>query len=144
MECQTHRAALAPKLCCSLYRVTVVSLTHGEILNSSHFIYNLYKAVKLRTRCLGMCVYIRVCFALYIQSATCCDLCFLVSKYFFSIIIFIPLSVCLLLSLNQFACEPTFRTNCMYFFPGARIDNWIRGSITMAVFDKRNTVGMGG
>lgn len=35
----------------------------------------------------------------------------------------------MLLSPNQFACVPTFTANRVYFFPGARIDNWIRGSI---------------
>lgn len=131
MECQPHRAAPSLKLCRSSCHMAAISLSHTllGIINSSNFIYNLYEAVKMRTRCLGMWVYIRLCN---------CDFAFFVSNVCF----FSPLSPShfpsrLLLPVNQFADGPTFRTNCIYLSPGVGVVNWIRGSITMVVFDKR-------
>lgn len=74
-----------------------------------------------------MCVHMSVCF--YTVHTVYLVTLLPSLATFLTTFIFISLSFYMLLSVNQFACESTFRTNCMYFFPGARIDNWIRGSI---------------
>lgn len=72
-----------------------------------------------------------------------CELCWSIFSYkkslgntpvllesFFFFFLYRYHSVSMPLSPNHIACELTFRTNSMYFSsPGARIDNWIMGSI---------------
>lgn len=72
-----------------------------ELLKFIKFFYNLYKAIKVRTRCLGMCVCTYGCVsALYIQYMPVTLLPLL--HIFLSSIIFISSSFRVLLSLNHF------------------------------------------